>query len=106
MLFASEGALVVIAARNEARGHETVGTIVNSGGQALFVTCDVRRAVDCQKAVQRTIEAFGRLNILVNNAGIIYRATVVDTTEEQWDDTMDTNVKGAYLVIDGGITAS
>jgi NAD(P)-dependent dehydrogenase (short-subunit alcohol dehydrogenase family) len=52
------------------------------------------------------IEAFGQLNILVNNAGIIYRATVVDTTEEQWDDTMDTNVKGAYLVIDGGITAS
>ena len=98
MLFAQEGARVVIAARNEARGNETVETIVASGGQAVFVTCDVRKAEDCQKAVESTIEAFGQLNILVNNAGTIYRATVVDTTEEEWDDTMDTNVKGTYLM--------
>jgi len=97
-LFAAEGARVVIAARDEARGHETVEAIVKSGGQAIFVPCDVRQAEDCQKAVERTIEAFGQLHILVNNAGIVYRATVVNTTEEQWDDTMDTNVKGAYLM--------
>lgn len=97
-LFATEGARVVIAARNEARGSETVETIAKSGGQGIFVTCDVRKAEDCQKAVETTIEAFGQLSILVNNAGTIYRATVVDTTEEQWDDTMDTNVKGAYLM--------
>ena len=89
---------MVIAARNEARGNETVETIVESGGQAVFVTCDVRKAEDCQKAVESTIEAFGQLNILINNAGTIYRATVVETTEEEWDDTMDTNVKGAYLM--------
>lgn len=98
ILFATEGARVVIAARNEARGSETVETIAKSGGQAIFVTCDVRQAEDCHEAVETTIEAFGQLNILVNNAGTIYRATVVDTTEEEWDDTMDTNVKGAYLM--------
>lgn len=97
-LFATEGARVVIGARNEARGSETVETIAKSGGQAIFVTCDVRKAEDCQRAVERTIEAFGQLHILVNNAGTIYRSTVVDTTEEEWDDTMDTNVKGAYLM--------
>lgn len=48
--------------------------------------------------MERAIEAFGQLDILANSAGTIYRATVVDTTEEQWDDTMATNVKGAYLM--------
>lgn len=98
ILFAKEGAQVVIAARNEARGNETVESIAKSGGQAIFVVCDVRKAEDCQKAVERAIEDFGQLDILVNNAGTIYRATVVDTTEEEWDDTMDTNVKGACLM--------
>ena len=97
-LFAAEGAQVVIAARNEARGHETVETIAKSGGQAIFVYCDVRKAEDCQKAVGSAIELFGQLDVLVNNAGIIYRATVVNTTEEEWDDTMYTNVKSAYLM--------
>jgi NAD(P)-dependent dehydrogenase (short-subunit alcohol dehydrogenase family) len=98
ILFAKEGARVVIAARNEARGNETMESIAKSGGQAIFVACDVRKAEDCQKAVERAIEDFGQLNVLVNNAGTIYRVTVVDTTEEEWDDTMDTNVKGAYLM--------
>ncbi len=97
-LFAAEGAQVVIAARNEARGHETVETIAKGRGQAIFVSCDVRKAEDCEKAVESAIDAFGQLNVLVNNAGIIYRATVVDTTEEEWDDTMDTNVRSAYLM--------
>jgi NAD(P)-dependent dehydrogenase (short-subunit alcohol dehydrogenase family) len=98
MLFAAEGARVVIAARNEARSHETVEAIAKSRGQAIFVSCDVRQAADCQKAVESAIEAFGQLDVLVNNAGIIYRATVVNTTEQEWDDTMDTNVKSAYLM--------
>jgi NAD(P)-dependent dehydrogenase (short-subunit alcohol dehydrogenase family) len=98
MLFAQEGARVVIAARNEARGNETVEAIVESGGQAVFVTCDVRKAEDCQRAVAAAIEAFSQLDILINNAGTIYRATAVETTEEEWDDTMDTNVKGTYLM--------
>ncbi len=99
ILFAEEGARVVIAARNEARGNETVEAIARAGGEAIFVACDVRRAEDCRKAVGATIEAFGRLDILFNNAGVIYPGqTVVDTTEEEWDHTMAVNVKGAYLM--------
>jgi len=99
ILFAKEGARVVIAARNEVRGNATVETIAKAGGQAMFVNCDVRKAGDCRKAVESTIEAFGQLDILFNNAGTIYPGrTVVDTTEEEWDHTMDTNVKGAYLM--------
>ena len=99
ILFAEEGARVVIAARNEARGNETVEAIARAGGEAIFVACDVRRAEDCRKAVRATIEAFGRLDILFNNAGVIYPGrTVVDATEEEWDHTMAVNVKGAYLM--------
>jgi len=99
ILFAEEGARVVIAARNEARGNETVEAIARAGGEAIFVACDVRRAEDCRKAVEATIEAFGRLDILFNNAGVIYPGrTVVDATEEEWDHTMAVNVKGAYLM--------
>jgi NAD(P)-dependent dehydrogenase (short-subunit alcohol dehydrogenase family) len=99
MLFAREGARVVIAARNEARGNETVADIAQAGGQALFMPCDVRKAADCQRVVAGTIEAFGRLDILFNNAGIIYPdRTVLDTTEEEWDNTMAVNVRGIYLM--------
>lgn len=99
MLFAQEGARVIIAARNEARGKETVADITQAGGQVLFVPCDVRRAADCQRVVAGTIGAFGRLDILFNNAGIIYPdRTVLDTTGEEWDNTMAVNVRGVYLM--------
>jgi NAD(P)-dependent dehydrogenase (short-subunit alcohol dehydrogenase family) len=99
MLFAQEGARVIIAARNEARGKETVADIAQAGGQVLFVPCDVRKAVDCQRVVAGTVGAFGRLDILFNNAGIIYPdRTVLDTTEEEWDNTMAVNVRGVYLM--------
>lgn len=99
VLFAKEGARVSIVARDETRGSQTLEEIAKSGGQAIFLACDIRKAGDCQKAVERTIEAFGRLDILVNNAGVIYPGkTVVDTTEEEWDRTMEVNVKGAYLM--------
>ena len=88
-LFAQEGAKVAIAARDEGRGQETVKAIVAHGGQAVFIPCDVRLAQDCRKAVKRTVEAFGRLDILFNNAGLIYRdKTVLETSEEEWDWTM------------------
>ena len=98
LLFAREGAKVVVAARNEARGQATVEDIARTGGQALFVPCDVTQAGDCQRVVQSAVEAFDRLDILVNNAGVIFPdRTVVNTSEEEWDQTMDVNVKGVYL---------
>src|SRR5439155_25125513 len=66
---------------------------------AIFVRCDVRRADDCARAVIETVQAFGRLDILFNNAGIILRNhTVQATSESQWNDIFDTNVKGAFLM--------
>jgi NAD(P)-dependent dehydrogenase (short-subunit alcohol dehydrogenase family) len=99
ILFAKEGARVVIAARNEERGNQVVEAISEAEGRAIFVPCDVSKAVDCQRVVERTIEAFGQLDILFNNAAIIYPyKTMMDTTEEEWDNTMAINVRGVYLM--------
>jgi len=99
MLMAREGARVVIAARNAQRGAEVVREIEARGGQVRFVRCDVRLAADCQRVVEQTLQAYDRLDILFNNAGIIFPGrTVVDTAEEEWDATLDANVKGMYLM--------
>ena len=68
------------------------------GGQARFVRCDVSRAADCQGAVQAALAEFGRLDILFNNAGIIRRADVLGTSEEEWERVMAVNVKSIFLM--------
>jgi NAD(P)-dependent dehydrogenase (short-subunit alcohol dehydrogenase family) len=98
VLFAQEGARVAITGRNEARGREVVAEIEQAGGTAIFVRSDVRFAEDCRRAVEETLQAFGRLDILFNNAGVLYANTVLDCTEEEWDLTLDTNLKGTYLM--------
>jgi NAD(P)-dependent dehydrogenase (short-subunit alcohol dehydrogenase family) len=98
VLFAQEGARVAITGRNEARGREVVEEIEQAGGTAIFVRSDVRFAEDCRRAVEETLQAFGQLDILFNNAGVLYLNTVPDCTEEEWDLTLDTNLKGTYLM--------
>ena len=98
VLFAQEGARVAITGRNEARGREVVAEIEQAGGTAIFIRSDVRFAEDCRRAVEETLQAFGRLDILFNNAGVLYANTVLDCTEEEWDLTLDTNLKGTYLM--------
>jgi NAD(P)-dependent dehydrogenase (short-subunit alcohol dehydrogenase family) len=98
LLFAREGTAVAVADLDEAGGQAVVETIVGEGGQAIFVRCDVSRAADCQRAVQRTVDELGGLDVLFNNAGIIRRATVVGTTEEEWDRVMAVNVKSIFLL--------
>lgn len=94
-LFTEEGARVALAGRNEQDGKAAALQVQNS----VFVRCDVKRADDCRRAVQETIRTFGKLDILFNNAGVIYRDRPVEaTTEEEWDDTMETNVKGTFLM--------
>jgi NAD(P)-dependent dehydrogenase (short-subunit alcohol dehydrogenase family) len=83
---------------DESGGHAVVQTILDEGGQAIFVRCDVTLAADCQRAVQETIDRLGGLDILFNNAGIIRRATVLDTTEEEWERVMAVNVKSIFLL--------
>lgn len=96
-LFAREGARVVVVDLKE-EGESVVDAIRQSGGQAIFVRGDVSRAMDCQAAVQAALEAFGRLDILFNNAGIIRRASVTETTEEEWNRVMDVNAKSVFLM--------
>ena len=98
LLFAHEGASVVLAARRAEAGRRAVSAIEAQGGVALFVECDVRRAEDCQRAVAATVERFKRLDILFNNAGIVFRGRAEDTDEATWDDVMATNVKGVFLM--------
>ncbi len=98
LLFAQEGARVALVGRDGARGNEVVAEIEAAGGTATFLSCDVRLARDCRWAVEQTVQTFGRLDLLVNNAGVFYPNTVLDCTEEEWDLTLDTNLKGTYLM--------
>jgi NAD(P)-dependent dehydrogenase (short-subunit alcohol dehydrogenase family) len=98
LLFAREGAAVAVADLDEAGGQAVVHAILKGGGRAIFIACDVTRAADCQRAVQCTLEAWGGLDILFNNAGIIRRASVVETSEAEWERVMAVNVKSIFLM--------
>ena len=97
ILFAKEGGKVVVADKNEVGGNETVDLIRSDGGQAIFNYVNVTSATDIQGMVKTTINTYGKLNILVNNAGIAIRLPVVDLSEEDWDRNIDVNLKSIYL---------
>lgn len=97
-LFAAEGARVVIAARDAAAAQAVADEIQQAGGEALAVACDVRQAADCQRVVDASVNAFGRIDILFNNAGIVPRGTVLDTSFDVWQDTLATNVSGTFYM--------
>lgn len=97
-LFAAEGAAVVAVDLDEVRGNEVADTIKASAGRAMFVAADVTQAANCVRIVERARAAFGRLDILFNNAGIIRRASVLETVEEEWDSVMAVNVKSIFLL--------
>lgn len=96
--FAREGAAVAITGRNSERGEQVVQTIVASGGDALFIRADVRFAEECRQAVDKTLERFGKIDVLFNNAGVLHPRTVPECTEEEWDETIDSSLKGAFLM--------
>jgi len=96
--FAQEGAKVAITGRNSERGDQVVQDITASGGKALFIRSDVRKAEDCRQAVDLTLEYFGRIDVLFNNAGVFHPKTIPDCTEEEWDETIDSSLKGAFLM--------
>jgi NAD(P)-dependent dehydrogenase (short-subunit alcohol dehydrogenase family) len=98
LLFAREGAKVALTGRDEERGKRVAGEIEKSSGTAIFIRSDVRLAQDCRRALDETLRQFGRLDILFNNAGVFFPHTVVDCPEEEWDMTIDVNLKGTYLM--------
>ena len=98
LLFAREGAAVVVADVNQEAGQRVVDEIGRAGGRGFFEAMDVTCAADCRRVVERTMQEFGRIDVLFNNAGIIRRATVLDISEDDWDRVMAVNVKSIYLL--------
>ncbi len=97
-LLAKEGAAVVLTGRNQERGEQVAQAINEAGGKAMFLRCDVRVADDCRQAVEQTLERFGRIDVLFNNAGVFHPKTVPECTEQEWDETIDSSLKGAFLM--------
>ena len=98
VLFAKQGAKVVITGRREAEGAETVNLIRAAGGEGLFVKSDVSKAADIQSMVQKTVEKFGRLDVAFNNAGVEGKwVPLIEQTEDNWDYVHNINLKGLWL---------
>jgi len=96
--FGERGAKVVVAARREKEGNETVEMIRKAGGEAMFVRTDVRIASQVENMVQETVKKYGRLDIAFNNAGVGgIMARMIRTSEEIFDEVVDTNFKGVWL---------
>jgi NAD(P)-dependent dehydrogenase (short-subunit alcohol dehydrogenase family) len=98
LLFASEGAAVGIVDLNQERGQQVAREISMTGGRAIFERADVTRAADCRRVVARTVQEFGGIHVLFNNAGIIRRASAVEISEEDWDAVMAVNVKSIFFM--------
>ena len=98
LLFAREGARVAITGRDEVRGRVVLHDIKGAGSEGIFVRADVRSADDCRRAVDETLKAFKKIDVLFNNAGVFFPHTVPDCTEDEWDQTIDVNLKGTYLM--------
>ena len=96
-LFAQEGAKVVIGDILEEEGRLLVAEIVDAGGEALFVPLDVTREDQWEAAVAAARREFGRVDVLVNNAGVSGRGRVEEVSVNEWDRVMDINAKGVFL---------
>ena len=97
MLFAREGAKVVIADVLDREGMAVAAEIAELGGEALYVHLDVSSETDWRQAVDTVVSSYGKLDVLVNNAAIWRSGNVVDTSSEQWDQVLAINAKGAFL---------
>ena len=107
LLFAREGASVVVVDLNANGGRKTVEAVQEQGGSAVFVQADVARAEDCRSMVAEAERAYGRLDVLFNNAGIMDAADgdAVSTEEDVWERTLSVNLKGVFLGCKFGIPA-
>ncbi len=99
LLFAGEGASVVVVDLNPEAGQAVVSSIKAAGGQAVFAKADVSKSADCQNMVQVAEDTFGKLNVIFNNAGISHAKDddAVSTEEDVWDLTFAINVKGVFF---------
>ncbi|HEY3232770.1 MAG TPA: glucose 1-dehydrogenase [Roseiflexaceae bacterium] len=107
LLFAREGASIVVADVNDEAGMAVVAELEAAGGRAVFVHADVSKAIDAEGMVRAAEESFGKLNVLFNNAGIshIDDDDAINTDEAVWDLTMNINLKGVFMGCKYGIPA-
>jgi len=107
LLFAREGAAVLVVDVTDAAGQETVAMVKRNGGRAAFCHADVSRVADCETMVAAAEKEFGRLDVLFNNAGIMHARDddAMATDEAVWDLTLDINAKGVFLGCKYGIPA-
>jgi len=97
LLFAQEGARIAIADWVEDQARAVVAEIKQKGGEAIATKTDVSKAADAERMVSETVRAFGKLDILYNNAGIGDAKLLHTMTEEEWDRTIDVDLKGVFL---------
>lgn len=103
--FGDAGAAVLLSGRDAGRGADVVGDIADDGGTAAFEPADLTDSRACGRLVDAVLDRFGRLDVLVNNAGIIHRATAEETTDEQWNETIAVNLSAAFHVSRAAIPA-
>ena len=96
--FSKKGAKIVLAARSEAPLREVRETIIQNGGEAVIIPTDVRVESDCELLIQKTIELYGKIDILINNAGISQRSAAKDTQFEVDKKIMEVNFLGAVAL--------
>ncbi len=104
-MFAAEGAQVVLADVDETVGREVVARITADGGTATFMQLDVRSEDDWKRVVTDAVALYGKLNVLVNNAGISLGHDVEETTLEEWEHLMSVNSTGVFLGMKHAIAA-
>ena len=98
MLFSKEGAKVVVADRNVEQGELTASEIKKLGGESIFLSTDVSKASEVKNMVDEAVSAYGKLDVLVNNAGVLIRTSRLhEVSELEWDLTLNTDVKGVFL---------
>ena len=95
---AQAGAKVVLAARSQELLEGLSAEITKDGGTAIAVRCDVAKLNDLQTVVDKTVKAFGRIDGLINNAGVNFVKPFLETTEEEWDHIMDVDLKGSFFL--------
>lgn len=97
LLFASEGATIIVADTDEKTGKETVQLIISANGNAEFVTCDVSQSPDVRKLTDTAVNKFEKIDILFNNAGIAGQHPVTEISEADWDRVLAVNLRGVFL---------
>lgn len=95
---AQDGAAVALWDVDDARGQALAASLAERGARAIYQRCNVARKAEVDAALAATLAAFGRVDALINNAGIFKAANFLDITEADWDAVIDVNLKGAFLV--------